>query len=72
MPLYWAADTDGARYCIRAVGMLEAVGVFREHVGEDPEGIDLAADDDVELIGFDQRVEAPPVNKTPLTALSQP
>lgn len=53
MPLYWAADTDGSRYCVRAANMIEAVEAFRAATAMDPEGIDLAADDDVELIGFD-------------------
>lgn len=57
MPLYWASDTDGARYCVRAACMVEAVEAFRAATAMDPEGIDLAAGDDVELIGFDPRDE---------------
>ena len=53
MPLYWASDTEGARYCVRGRDMADAVRLYVERVGQDPEGIDLAADDDVELIGFD-------------------
>lgn len=53
MPLYWVTDTEGAGYCVRAECMTAATEAFRAKVGEDPEVISLAADDDVELIGFD-------------------